>query len=71
MQPFSLVFADPYGKGLGEEALQSARGGGWLAPGALCIFEESAAAAFRLGPGLVMLDERNYGDTTIRFIMSA
>ena len=31
--PFGLVFADPpYGKGLGEAALKSARGGGWLAP---------------------------------------
>lgn len=72
MQPFNLVFADPpYGKGLGEEALQSARSGGWLAPGALCVVEESAAAAFRAGPGFVMLDERNYGDTTIRFLISA
>jgi 16S rRNA (guanine966-N2)-methyltransferase len=72
MQPFNLVFADPpYGKGLGEKALQSARSGGWLAPGALCVVEESAAAAFRLGPGFVMLDERNYGDTIIRFITSA
>jgi 16S rRNA (guanine966-N2)-methyltransferase len=72
MQPFNLVFADPpYGKGLGEQALQSARGGGWLTPGALCVVEESAAAAFTVGPGFVVLDERNYGDTTIRFIMSA
>src|SRR4029453_8388007 len=37
MQPFGLLFADPpYGKGLGERALQSAHGGGWLMPGALC-----------------------------------
>ena len=72
MQPFDLLFADPpYGKGLGEEALQSARGGGWLMPGALCVVEESAAAAFRPGPGSAILDERNYGETMIRFIMSA
>jgi 16S rRNA (guanine966-N2)-methyltransferase len=69
---FDLVFADPpYGKGLGEQALESALSGGWLAPGALCVVEESTAAAFRPGPGFVMLDERNYGDTTIRFIRSA
>ena len=31
MQPFDLVFLDPpYGKGLGEKALQSAAEGGWI-----------------------------------------
>ena len=34
MEPFSLAFLDPpYGKGLAEQALASAREGGWLAPG--------------------------------------
>src|SRR5213076_1908179 len=34
--PFHLVFADPpYGKGIGEGALQSLVTGGWLAPGAV------------------------------------
>ncbi|HVW92430.1 MAG TPA: RsmD family RNA methyltransferase, partial [Devosia sp.] len=34
MKPFDLVFLDPpYGKGLGERALVSAKAGGWLAPG--------------------------------------
>ncbi|RUZ82129.1 16S rRNA (guanine(966)-N(2))-methyltransferase RsmD, partial [Mesorhizobium sp. M7A.F.Ca.US.006.01.2.1] len=38
LAPFGLVFADPpYGKGLGERALQSAKAGGWLRPGALCV----------------------------------
>jgi 16S rRNA (guanine966-N2)-methyltransferase len=69
MQPFDLVFADPpYGKGLGERALGSARVGRWLAPGALCVIEESAAAGFRPGPGFTIVDERRYGDTTIGFI---
>ncbi|MBB6466241.1 16S rRNA (guanine966-N2)-methyltransferase [Aminobacter lissarensis] len=67
--PFGLVFADPpYGKGLGEKALRSARAGGWLAPGALCVVEEAAAAAFEPGPGFSILDERSYGETVIRFI---
>ena len=36
LEPFSLVFLDPpYGKGLAEKALASARDGGWLTPGAL------------------------------------
>ena len=72
MQPFDLVFADPpYGKGLGERALESARTGGWLAPGALCVVEESAAAGFSPGPDFTIADERSYGETVIRFIEAA
>jgi len=67
IQPFGLLFADPpYGKGLGEAALQSARSGGWLIPGALCIVEEAAEVAFNPGDGFELLDERSYGDTVIR-----
>jgi 16S rRNA (guanine966-N2)-methyltransferase len=71
MQAFDLVFADPpYGKGLGELALRSARAGGWLAPGALCLVEESITADFRPGAGFSIADERTYGDTIIRFIVA-
>ncbi|MFN3546583.1 MAG: 16S rRNA (guanine(966)-N(2))-methyltransferase RsmD [Mesorhizobium sp.] len=67
--PFDLVFADPpYGKGLGEKALASARAGGWLKPGALCVVEEAASAPFAAGDGFTIVDERHYGDTIIRFI---
>jgi 16S rRNA (guanine966-N2)-methyltransferase len=69
---FGLMFADPpYGKGLGERALQSAKAGGWLAAGALCVVEEAATAPFAPGPGFVVLDERSYGETVIRFIEAA
>ena len=69
MGPFGLVFADPpYGKGLGERALRSARSGGWLAPRALCVVEEAASAAFEPGLGFSVVDERSYGETVIRFI---
>lgn len=72
MQPFDLVFADPpYGKGLGELSLESARNGGWLAPGALCVVEERATAGFNPPAGFTVADERNYGDTIIRFIEAA
>lgn len=72
VQPFGLVFADPpYGKGLGERALQSARLGGWLAPGALCVVEESATVPFAPGEGFALLDERAYGETKVRFIEAA
>ncbi|MEJ6781603.1 16S rRNA (guanine(966)-N(2))-methyltransferase RsmD [Aminobacter sp. Piv2-1] len=69
MGPFGLVFADPpYGKGLGERALRSARAGGWLAAGTLCVVEESATASFDPGSGFSVLDERSYGETVIRFM---
>lgn len=72
LAPFGLVFADPpYGKGLGERALRSARAGGWLAPGALCVVEEAAAAPFEPGPGFSVIDQRAYGETVIRFIEAA
>ena len=71
-QPFNLVFADPpYGKGLGEPALRSAKEGGWLAPGALIVVEEAASAPFAPGDGFVIADERQYGETVIRFIEAA
>jgi 16S rRNA (guanine966-N2)-methyltransferase len=71
LAPFGLVFADPpYGKGLGERALRSARAGGWLAPGALCVVEEKASAPFEAGPEFATLDERGYGETVIRFMQA-
>jgi len=67
-----LIFADPpYGKGLGELALQSALAGGWLTENALCIVEEKASAPFAPGPGFQVIDARDYGETVIRFIERA
>ena len=61
---FDLVFMDPpYGKGLGERALASCMAGGWLAPGALIVWEESTAPA--LPAGIELIDQRNYGGTLI------
>ena len=69
LAPFGLAFADPpYGKGLGERALRSALAGGWLAPGALCVVEETASAPFEPGPDFAVMDERSYGETVVRFI---
>ena len=45
--------------------------GGWLAPGALCVVEETASVPFQPGPGFSVVDERNYGETVIRFIETA
>ena len=69
MAPFGLFFADPpYGRGLGEAALASAAGGGWLVPGALGVVEESAQTQALHLPGFVVLDERVMGDTKLTFL---
>jgi len=68
VEPFSLVFADPpYGKGLAEKALTSAREGGWLTPGALVVIEE-ATAAFIAPEGFEELERRAYGDSELVFL---
>ncbi|WP_422075838.1 16S rRNA (guanine(966)-N(2))-methyltransferase RsmD [Tranquillimonas rosea] len=62
--PFDLVFLDPpYGTTLGGEALAAALKGGWLAQGALIVWEDSGPVT--LPPDLLRTDERRYGDTTI------
>ncbi|PKQ09038.1 MAG: 16S rRNA (guanine(966)-N(2))-methyltransferase RsmD [Alphaproteobacteria bacterium HGW-Alphaproteobacteria-12] len=66
---FTLLFADPpYGKGLGTAALMSVHEGGWLAPGALCVVEETKTADFAAPDGFEELDRRRYRDTDIVFI---
>jgi len=66
---FGLLLADPpYGKGLGERALASARDGGWIVAGSLCVVEEAADAPFSPGDGFEIADERSYGDTVVRLI---
>jgi len=64
---YSLVFLDPpYGKGLGERAVASLVAGGWLAPGALLVWEESAPPL--VPAGFETLDQRSYGDTLITLV---
>jgi 16S rRNA (guanine966-N2)-methyltransferase len=68
MEPFSLVFCDPpYGKGLAEKSLTSARGKDWLAPSALVVIEESLRAGFKTPEGFEELERRAYDDTEIIF----
>jgi 16S rRNA (guanine966-N2)-methyltransferase len=69
VEPFSLVFIDPpYGKGLAEKALVSARAGGWLAQGALIVVEEAADAAFTAPEGFEEIERRRYDDTEVVFL---
>ena len=67
-EPFSLIFCDPpYGKNLAPEALLSTLAGGWVTNNALFVVEERADVSVELPAGLVMLEQRNYGDTQIIF----
>ena len=64
---YGLVFLDPpYGKGLGETALESALAGGWIAPGGMVVWEESAPPAQIAG--LTRIDQRKYGDTLVTLL---
>ncbi len=65
--PHDLVFLDPpYGKGLGEKAMVAALAGGWLAPHALIVWEDSA----EITPpeGVTLLDRRTFGGTRMSFL---
>lgn len=64
---FDLIFLDPpYGKGFGERALAACLAGGWLAPGALILWEENRPPA--VPEGLDHLDQRKYGETVITIL---
>lgn len=68
-EPYGLAFLDPpYGRGLAPLALAALRDGGWLAPGALVLVEEEAAADLKPPDGFAVLDQRVYGDTQVVFL---
>lgn len=68
LDPFSLIFLDPpYGRGLAEKALVSARDGGWLAADALIVVEE-AKGAFAAPEPFEEIERRDYDDTEIVFL---
>lgn len=67
MAKFDLVFLDPpYGKGMGQKALAGLRSGGWLAQGAVVVWEENAA--MHAPAGFTRLDRRKYGDTHVTLL---
>lgn len=66
LEPFSLAFLDPpYGRHLAEQALASARDGGWLTADALVVVEESTKAAFSAPEGFTELERRRYDDSEL------
>lgn len=61
---YDLVFLDPpYGKSLGQKALNAALQGGWLADDALIVWEENTR--MEAPEGFLAGDVRTYGDTHI------
>ncbi len=66
--PFDLAFLDPpYRKNLIAPALASLKDGGWLCAHALVVAETARAEVFA-ADGYAVLETRDYGDTTIRFL---
>jgi len=69
LEPFTLAFLDPpYGQGLAEKALASARAGGWLTPDALIVVEDAAKANFAAPDGFAESERRRYDDTEFIFL---
>lgn len=67
--PYELIFLDPpYGKELGEQAMKAALAGGWVAPDALIVWEDSAE--IEPPDALEILDQRTYGDTRISILQA-
>lgn len=66
MSAFGLAFLDPpYGKQLGEKALEALAAGGWLKQRAVVVLEEHAGTAVHIPDTFVELDRRTYGDTQV------
>ncbi len=72
VEPFTLAFLDPpYGKGFAEQALASAREGGWLVPGSIVVVEEAVASSFKAPDGYEELERRAYDDTEFVILRAA
>jgi 16S rRNA (guanine966-N2)-methyltransferase len=69
--PFNLVFLDPpYRKDLIPRALASLKDGGWLADKALLVAETESLEPLN-APGFTLIEDRNYGETRVRFLTPA
>jgi 16S rRNA (guanine966-N2)-methyltransferase len=64
-----LAFLDPpYAKGLGEIALTKLSEGGWLAPGAVVVFERGVSEPAFSAASFEALDARDYGAARVHFL---
>ncbi len=66
--PFDIAFLDPpYAKGLGEKAVAELRAHGWLAPGAILMFERGRSEIDPVLEGFEQIDARDYGAARVLF----
>lgn len=66
---FQMAFLDPpYGKGLGEAALARLAEGGWLADGAVVMFERGSDEPDFTVASFEKLDARDYGAARVHFL---
>lgn len=71
-EAFTLAFLDPpYSKGLGEQTLARLLEGGWLAPGAIVVFERGSDEPEIDTPGYERLDARDYGAARVLFLRAS
>lgn len=64
-----LAFLDPpYGKGLGETALEALHAGGWLGAEAIAVLERGSGERPIAAPGYELLDQRRYGAAQVTFL---
>lgn len=71
-EAFTLAFLDPpYAKGLGEQTLARLLEGGWLAPGAIVVFERGSDEPDIDTPGYERLDARDYGAARVLFLRAS
>ncbi|MBB04776.1 MAG: 16S rRNA (guanine(966)-N(2))-methyltransferase RsmD [Pseudooceanicola sp.] len=62
-----LIFLDPpYGRDLGIKGLTSALAMGWIAPGALIVWEEQGPQ--EAPDGFTLLEHKGYGDTVVTLL---
>jgi 16S rRNA (guanine966-N2)-methyltransferase len=66
--PFDIAFLDPpYAKGLGEKAAAELTAHGWLAPGAILMFERGRSEVDPVLEGFEQIDARDYGAARVLF----
>jgi len=71
-EAFTLAFLDPpYAKGLGEQTLARLLEGGWLARGAIVVFERGSDEPEIDTPGYERLDARDYGAARVLFLRAS
>lgn len=71
-EAFTLAFLDPpYARGLGEQTLARLLEGGWLAPGAIVVFERGSDEPEIDTPGYERLDARDYGTARVLFLRAS